>query len=361
VIRLVISATNLVEGGGLQVLRDCVDAAARLSDTVETTVIVHDRALLSDRQDVAIIEMPKVKGSWFRRIYNEYVGFRGFSKNLKADVWLSLHDMTPNVISARQYVYFHNPSPFFKMNVRQMINSPSFAIFNAFYGFLYRANIHRNKAVIVQQNWFGRECARRYGAREIIVAAPKAFDDVDAKVSAGPARVFLYPAFPRVFKNFEVICQAVRELERDPDWAGEVRFTISGTENRYARWIARLAQDVPSVRLVGRQDAAGMRRHYGEADVVLFPSKLETWGLPITEAKAYGKALLLADLPYAHESLGHYDGARFVAPDSAGAWAQAMRDAAIGRYGFTPIDGDALGKLDFAGWDALLAHLVKAA
>ncbi|WP_250854924.1 hypothetical protein [Escherichia coli] len=37
-----------------------------------------------------------------------------------------------------------------------------------------------------------------------------------------------------------------------------------------------------------------------------FPSKLETWGLPLSEAKTYKKWIFAADLPYAHEVLYNY-------------------------------------------------------
>ena len=44
---------------------------------------------------------------------------------------------------------------------------------------------------------------------------------------------------------------------------------------------------------------------------LLFPSKLETWGLPISEAKAFRKPMMLANLPYAKETMGDYDEVSF--------------------------------------------------
>lgn len=357
-IRLVISATNLVEGGGLKVLRDCVDAAVRLGDRMAITVIVHDRRLLA-RDDVTIIEMTAAKSSWLRRVYTEYHEFRALSERIRPDVWLSLHDMTPNVVAGRQYVYCHNPAPFYRPSWRQMWHEPSFAAFNLFYGLLYRINIQRNAGVIVQQDWLRKEFIQRYHPAAVITAAPSL--EVQAEkyaVATRPAQAFLYPALPRTFKNMEVLCRAVRLLSKDPAWHGEVRLTIDGTENRYARWIATLATDLPAIRLVGRQDSAGMQRHYDEADVVLFPSTLETWGLPITEAKARGKPLLVADLPYAYETLGQYNGARFLDPGDAGAWAAAMRDASAGQYPFAEIDDALVTHPDIPTWDLLMARLV---
>jgi glycosyltransferase involved in cell wall biosynthesis len=61
---------------------------------------------------------------------------------------------------------------------------------------------------------------------------------------------------------------------------------------------------------------------------VLFPSKLETWGLPISEAKALGKPLFVADLPYAHETVGIYANVSFLPPDDVAQWASALKGAA---------------------------------
>ena len=35
---------------------------------------------------------------------------------------------------------------------------------------------------------------------------------------------------------------------------------------------------------------------------MVFPSKIETWGLPISEFAQFERPMLLADLPYAHET-----------------------------------------------------------
>ena len=50
---------------------------------------------------------------------------------------------------------------------------------------------------------------------------------------------------------------------------------------------------------------------------MIFPSKLETWGLPISEYKETQKPMLLADLPYAHETVGTYDKVAFFNPYKA--------------------------------------------
>jgi glycosyltransferase involved in cell wall biosynthesis len=73
---------------------------------------------------------------------------------------------------------------------------------------------------------------------------------------------------------------------------------------------------------------------YAQADCLLFPSKLETWGLPLTEAQAHGLAILAADLPYAHETIGEYPRAAYFAPQDAAALANRMLALQHGRLAF---------------------------
>jgi glycosyltransferase involved in cell wall biosynthesis len=49
-------------------------------------------------------------------------------------------------------------------------------------------------------------------------------------------------------------------------------------------------------------DKDTLYQHYAMADCLIFPSRVETWGLPISEFSQTGKPMLLADLPYAHET-----------------------------------------------------------
>ena len=87
-----------------------------------------------------------------------------------------------------------------------------------------------------------------------------------------------------------------------------------------------------ALRFLGRQNRTDMARHYAQCDTVLFPSKLETWGLPISEAKAHGKSLLVADLPYAHETVGTYSSVSFLPPNDAAVWAMAFEAILDGKW-----------------------------
>ncbi len=323
---IVVSAVNFTEGGPLTVLRDCLaSAAAILPAEYEIVALVNSADLINEPR-VRLVSIPSSKRSWLNRLYWEWFGFMHISRELKPVLWLSLHDITPRVSAVRQAVYCHNPSPFYRIGMREALMEPKFLMFSWFYVFLYRFFIHRNSYVVVQQNWLRDEFLKRMGQLPIVVAHPSL--SLGEKISIRPPGstfVFIYPALARVFKNIETLCKAAQILASRGIKNFEVRLTIDGTENRYASWVRKQFGDVAQVRFIGRQNTDEMANQYSQTDAVVFPSKLETWGLPITEAKSQVRPLLVADLPYARETVGNYDLVSFFPAESPEALADLMQ------------------------------------
>jgi len=365
--RLVVSAVNFSEGGPLTVLIESLDAAAATLGTEwEIVALVHDAGLITNPR-IRTLAFPDSKRSWLKRLQLEWQGFKALSTQLQPDLWVSLHDITPRVLARRQAVYCHNPSPFYRITWREALLEPKFVLFNLFYAQLYRVFIQRNAAVVVQQHWLRQAFSRLYRHPNIIVAhpgqqpAPGGAPEAPRRQegSAGSPMVLLYPALPRVFKNIEVVCQAMATLPEALARRLDVRFTLDGSENRYARHLVRRYGSTPGVHFIGRQSRSQMAEQYARCDAVLFPSKLETWGLPITEAKTLGKPLLVADLPYAHEAVGTYDKVAFIAPTDPKAWAAALHGLVNGTWRY-PGQTAAPPAAPFApDWPALWLLLTK--
>ena len=65
---------------------------------------------------------------------------------------------------------------------------------------------------------------------------------------------------------------------------------------------------------------------YNESSCLIFPSKLETWGLPITEYKFFNKPIIVADEKYAIETIGNYNKAIYFESDNTRKLAGFMLD-----------------------------------
>ena len=362
---IVVSAVNLRKGGTLTILRECLHYLGSRPD-LEVTALVHDRDLC-DVQGVRYIEIPWSTRSWGRRLWCEYVTMHRISASMpEADLWLSLHDTTPRVRAKRQAVYCHTSFPFLKVHARDFLMNPKIPVFAKLTRFAYRIGVRRNKYLIVQQNWFREGLSRlvHFPADRIIIAPPNFKPLLSAPFSGeerGKVPVFLYPSTPDCHKNFETLCQAAGLLEQR---LGTDRFkaviTVSGNENRYAAWLKKRWGHVSSIDFHGFMSREELIVAYKESDCLVFPSRVETWGLPISEFMATGKPLLLADLPYAHETAeGASQVAYFQAEDASSLASQMLALVEGDLSAFTPVSAKAK-KFPFAeNWDGLFNILMK--
>ena len=360
---IVVSGVNLTEMGPLSVFQDALSSlAAFCGDRYEITALVHRRDLI-DLPAVTLLEFPRVKSSWLRRITFEYHACRGISARLQPHLWISMDNMTPNVTAAVTAVYCHNPSLFYRFSIRDLRLDWKFGLFTLFYRYLYAINIHRNDYVIVQQDWIRRRFQSLYGVERVIVAHPavpgqEGIAGTSAERPSVPYR-FFYPAYPRTFKNLEVVLDAARILEESGFCGFEVWLTCEGSVNPYARVIADRYSEVRSARWLGLLPRQRVFELYRTADCLLFASKLETWGMPITEFKTTGKPILAAELPYARETVGSYPLAAFFDPGDAQELAGRMRAAATGQPVFSAAQAEPIPAPFATGWAELWSLLLS--
>jgi glycosyltransferase involved in cell wall biosynthesis len=363
---VVVSAINLYSAGPLTVAREFLAALAKSplvsSGDCEITFFCHGTALYRDiaaGTPIRLIEKPLSRRSWIFRLFYEYVYFYWWSRRRRVDTWISLHDVTPNVQARRRMVYCHNPAPFYAAPSNWTLD-PRFQVFRLLYPYVYRTNLGRNDRVIVQQQWIREIFVAKYGCHphKVIVARPGS--SLQARFCSNRRRQpgqdvsVIYPAFPRSFKNFEVLLEAMRLLGDVPL---RLTLTMTGSENRYARWLVDRFGDIQTVTRMGFLAHEHALELYKGADALVFPSRLETWGLPLSEFATIGKPIFAANLPYARETLSGYDGACFFDPEDPAALAGLLRAFAVeGRFESTRVDVTYAPPCA-SNWDELLSLL----
>lgn len=333
---IVVSAVNLRQGGTLTILRDCLCYLSKLSEeqNFRVVAIVHKRDLC-DFPNVEYIEFPDVVKGWHKRLWCEYVTMYKISKRLQPiALWLSLHDTTPRVIAQRQAVYCQTSFPFYKWIWKDLYFNPKIVLFALFTRFAYRINVHRNNFMIVQQDWLREGLSKMLGVDKdkFIVAPPeKTLQRVVPKQIHSSCYTFLYPAAPDCHKNYQVLCEATKLLESEIGRnTFSVVITIDGTENRYTKWLKKTWGDVPSIAFNGYMAKEELYGYYFAADCLVFPSKVETWGLPISEFMETGKPMIIADCPYAHGTVAGSLQTCFFYPNDPVALKELMKDAIKG-------------------------------
>jgi glycosyltransferase involved in cell wall biosynthesis len=371
---IVISGINFFEGGPLSVIKDCLtflNTSTYLNE-YNFIALVHRKNLFDESayKNIDFIEFPKSRKSYIYRLYYEYYYFTSIAKEYKVCFWLSLHDMTPNVGKTPQAVYCHNPSPFNTVNLSDIYLQPTQFFFRLFYKYLYRINIKKNKFVIVQQLWIKHRFKEMFGLKEnqIITAPPeiakikrsfleKNSDEINKKNLA--QKVFFFPTFPRPFKNIEVICEAMELLSKSKNINVRVLITIDGSENKYAKTIVEKYQQIQAIEFIGLIKREEVYEHYLKCDGLIFPSKLETWGLPLSEFKQFHKPMFVSNLPYAKETVGYYDFVCFFNPDDAVELSELLINAAEDKLVFDTTKAVQYEQPFVKGWNELFAILIK--
>jgi glycosyltransferase involved in cell wall biosynthesis len=364
---IVVSAVNIFKGGSLTIarefLRELVTAQWASGRRDSIVMFCHSAELYKDQShdNIRFIEKPLSRKNWIFRLYYEYIGFWFWSYGQNVDYWVSLHDITPNVRAKHRFVYCHNPAPFYlgKNTWRYEI---SFEMFRLWYHHLYRINIKKNDLVIVQQQWIREEFVRRFGVskHKVLVALPEtgvgASQHHATQRAAHSSITIVFPAIARPFKNFELLVRTMKILVHLPV---KLVLTIDGHENRYARAIRSMSRNLNMIEFAGYLDTEKLRELYVGATAMVFPSKLETWGLPMSEFKAYQKPIFAANLPYARETLQGYEQAIFFDPNDEKELARLLTNFWKGDVNF---DSDLNEKIQYempyaTTWNALLCAM----
>jgi len=233
--------------------------------------------------------------------------------------------------------------------------------FNVFYKYLYQINTKKNDFIVVQQNWIRKEFRKKFNAvSEIIVANPEISPSTIATTSYAneDKKRFFYPTFPRVFKNIECACEAAKILNKKND-NFELCITISGQENPYSKKVVDHYRSVKNINFIGPLKRAQVFDLLSSSVALIFPSKLETWGLPLSEAKMFNISILASNLPYAHETVGAYSKVSFFNPEDAIQLAGLMESILDKTLQF---DGNSLNKIDAPyarNWKEIFNLLLK--
>ena len=321
---IVISAVSLRKGGTLTILRNCLSflSESALSKEYRIIALVHKKEL-ANFPNIQYVEMPDIIKGWGRRLWCEYVTMFQLSKAFDpVYLWLSLHDTTPRVKAERQAAYCQTSFPFYKWHWRDFLFDYKIPLFSIFTRLVYRINVHKNIYLIVQQEYLRQGLSKMLGVekKHFIVAPPelKRYDLSPSVKHKNIYYTFLFVSTPDCHKNFETLCEAARLLENEIGQNSfRVLLTIDGTENKYSRWILKKWGKVNSIRFEGLMDQNKLFNCYASVDCLVFPSKVETWGLPISEFMSTGKPMLLADLPYAYGAAAGSKKTAFFSPEDA--------------------------------------------
>jgi len=323
-----VSATALASSGGLTILKQFLDHAAKRHDTF-FYVYVNDESNLKSSDNIEFVSVGGV--SWLERIYWDWKGFSNRCDSLNIDYVLSLQNTSINIMK-EQIIYLHQPLPFtdFKFSPFSKADFKLF-LYQKFYKYFVYKYCKADTKFVVQTNWMKEAIINqgRIPEENISVIKPDInlpeFEITDSVILSRDDYILLYPATPLIYKNHLLLID-VLSLLSNLNMSKGVKLLVTFNEHDYPEFVNKAIklEVLDMIKFLGVIEYSELCQEYVNCDLLLFPSYVETLGLPLLEAACYGCKIICSDLPYSRDVLLGYSSVDFVQYDSPEVWANSI-------------------------------------
>lgn len=295
-------------GGALSVLNDFYKDYS--TDEENEYIFVVSKPELKDTKNIKVLRFPWVKKSWFHRLYFDNFIAHKLVKKYEVDEILSLQNIIIPNCKCKQTLYVHNSIPFSEYRFSLRKNKLLWIYQNILGKKIFKSIIKADN-VIVQTNWMKNECISKVGINEskIEVVMPNRCLKVtkEFKETTESLSTFFYPASAVEFKNHKIIVEACMRLKKEKINNYKVIFTIYGNENENIKKLYNIIKEnnLP-VQFIGTISKKRVFEYYTKS-ILIFPSLIETVGLPLLEARAHKSIIIANDTNFALEMLKGYN------------------------------------------------------
>lgn len=313
--RIMVFDVPAENGGALSVLYEFYDEFNL--DQENEYIFVLSLPELKETSNIKILRFPWIKKSWVHRIYFDRFIAPKLIKEYGVDQILSLQNMIIPHAKVYQSVFVHNALPFseyrFKFKEDKLL-----WVYQNIIGKGIIKSIKKADHVIVQTNWMKKKCVEqlRVIPEKIEVKPPRI--DIEVKKTFEKTKesmsTFFYPASGVLFKNHKVVVDACLMLKEEGINDYKVIFTLKGDENEHIAYLYNIVdKNKLPIEFIGSLTREEVFDFYTKS-ILIFPSYIETVGLPLIEAKIHETPIIASDCDFTHEILDGYEKAFYFNP-----------------------------------------------
>lgn len=260
---------------------------------------------------------PWIKKSWLHRIYFDLLIANRIVREINPDEVISLQGLLIPFCKVKHTLYIQNSLFFSKYRIGIFTNFNLWVRQNIL-GSLVKYSIKHANKIITQTETVKNECIDVCNIDKsiILVEHPKIDTKMVKKFNEQiDCKTFFYPATPLEYKNHMIIVKACMKLKEEGITDYTVIFTMNGNETNCARRLKKIVTEsnIP-IKLVGFLKRHEVFEWYSKS-ILLFPSYIESFAVPLTEAKLSGTPIIVADTLLAREILKDYNAYYFPKED----------------------------------------------
>ena len=295
-------------GGALSILNQYYDAAR--NDKENEWIFVISKPSLESCKNVKILNFPWVKKSWLHRIWFDNVYATKLVKRYRPDKVISLQNTMIKQRVCFQELYVHQALPFSEKRFSLRENKKLWIYQNIISRIIFQS-IKRCDSITVQTLWMKYAICKKTGVSEnkVSVVTPTVSIPEDVKYQGMEEILFFYPAGSGIYKNHELIYKAVEELKM----SGYDNFKVYLTINKPSIFAEKYREIDNLIEFCGYMEKSKVYELY-QKSVLLFPSYIETFGLPLLEARTVGCPVIASDCAFSREIIDGYDKGCFFDP-----------------------------------------------
>lgn len=302
--------------GALSILNEFYDEIKANNSDINW-IFVLSKPELVETSNIKVLRFPWVKKSWIHRIFFDNFIAANLVEKYNVNTVISFQNVTIPHINVDQVLYVHNSLPFVDYKFTLKENRHLWIYQNVLSKKIFRS-IKKASKVIVQTEWMKKECVVKTGINDekIKIISPSINSKIEKEFIPNDSSLttFFYPASEFIYKNHQVVIEACKILKNNGYSDYEVIFTLEGDENTHISNIYNEAKEFQlPIKFVGSLSRDKVFELY-TTSILLFPSYIETFGLPMLEARMHNGIIIASDCPFSHEILDKYENVYFFNP-----------------------------------------------
>lgn len=303
-LKIIVTDIAASSGGALSILQDFYHYIRNHDKDNEWIFLLSDN-YIEESENIKVIILKDVKLSWVNRLKFDFFEGRHLINKLNPDVVFSLQNTCVFGLNIKQLVYVHQPLPF--QNVKKFSflkkNEKTLAIYQYIIGYIIKKSIKEADKIVVQTKWMRNAIIKncKISEEKIMNIAPEVGDYSSYKKNSFNKSSFIYPTSEAIYKNNECIYEASTLIRKK----GMNNFTIKIT--------LPAKKTMDNIDFIGKVQREQLINEYNTSTLI-FPSYIETFGLPMAEARQMGGIILASNCDFSREILSGYNNAYFFDP-----------------------------------------------
>lgn len=293
-------------GGAQSILLDFYRYATEQVDDIEWVFFVGD-VELEEKPHLKVIKILTAKQKWVQRLRFDWLNGRIMINSLHLDAVINLQNTLVRGVKSSQFLYIHQSIPFQKAKRFSFFNKSEriYAIYQYIIGYLIKISAKKAKAVFVQTQWMKDALSKYKNKNDIFVIPPTiTVPEINERCKLDTTS-FIYPANKILYKNHSLIIKAVERLSAENITDFSVVFTIDKKDS-----FPDTPHQIHYVGILPREELMKLYR----SSIMVFPSYIETYGLPLEEAKVMGGTIFASRTEFSREILEGYENSYFFDP-----------------------------------------------